>query len=177
MFRSALIAVALVSALGISDVAAQAKKGAPAPGKAPTAKEKAITINVFLRDPASKNEILLATNIWSGHPEYNSLALQRFFAVMSALEPYVQDDEVAYTWSTKGKVTKCGIYLESYEVTTKSGPGALVGCESNGVSNVPVTSVADPKHPNSPASDPKHVSDVLDLFKKQQERAKHSLSK
>ena len=94
MSRFMLIVVTLVCALGISDVAAQTKKGS-SPGKNPTSKDNAISINVFLRD-AGKNEILLATHIWPGYPDYNAAALQRFFAVMKALEPpYVQDDEVA----------------------------------------------------------------------------------
>ena len=39
-----------------------------------------------------------------GFPDYNAVALARYFAVMKALEPpYVQDDDVAYTWGTKGK--------------------------------------------------------------------------
>src|ERR1700704_4842661 len=99
MSRSMLIVLMLACTLGISDVAAQAKKAAPS-GKAPGAKDNAISINVFLRDPG-KNEILLATHIWPGYPDYNTIALQRFFAVMKALEPpYAQDDEVAYTWGT-----------------------------------------------------------------------------
>ena len=176
MSRSILIILALVCALGIADAAAQAKKGS-SPGKSPTAKDNAITINVFLRD-AGKNEILLGTHIWPGYPDYNTVALQRFFAVMKALEPpYSQDDEVAYTWGTKGKVTKCGIYLEAWEASAKSGTGSLVGCEANGVSNLPVTSSADPKHPVSSSGDSKHMSDLLDLFKKQSERAKLTLGK
>ena len=176
MSRFMLIVVTLVCALGISDVAAQTKKGS-SPGKNPTSKDNAISINVFLRD-AGKNEILLATHIWPGYPDYNAAALQRFFAVMKALEPpYVQDDEVAYTWSTKGKVTKCGIYLESWEASAKSGTGSLVGCEANGVSNLAVASQADPKHPVSSSTDPKHMNDLLDLLKKQSERAKQSLPK
>ena len=176
MSRSMLIVLALVCALGGADAAAQAKKGT-SPGKSPTAKDNAITINVFLRDPG-KNEILLGTHIWPGYPDYNAVALQRFFAVMKALEPpYVQDDEVAYTWGTKGKVTKCGIYLEAWEASAKSGTGSLLGCEANGVSNLAVTSMADPKHATSSSSDPKHINDLLDLFKKQSERAKASLGK
>ena len=117
------------------------------PAKSPSAKDNSISVNVFLRD-AGKNEVLLATRIWPGYPEYNAYALQQFFAMMKALEPaYKQDDEVAYTWSTKGKVTKCAIYLESAEAPVKNGTGAIVGCEGNGVSNLAVTSVADPKHP------------------------------
>ena len=176
MSRSMLIVVALACALASSGVAGQAKKGSP-PGKNPTAKDNVITINVFLRD-AAKNELLLATHIWPGYPDYNAVALQRFFAVMKALEPpYVQDDEVAYTFATKGKVTKCGIYLEAWEANAKNGTGSLVGCEGNGVSNLAVTSQADPKHPVSSSSDPKHMTDLLELFKKQSDRAKQSLPK
>ena len=177
MSRTMLMVVTLISCLAASGVAAQAKKGSSSPGKVPTAKDNAISINVFLRDPA-KNEILLATHIWPGYPDYNAIALQRFFAVMKALEPpYVQDDEVAYTWGTKGKVTKCGIYLEAWEAPAKGGTGSLVGCEANGVSNLAVTSVADPKHPVTSSGDPKHMNDLLDLFKKQSERAKLTLGK
>ena len=58
----------------------------------------------------------------AGIPDYNAVALARFFAVMKALEPqYKQDDDVAYTWGTKGKVTKCSIYLESWEADAKTG--------------------------------------------------------
>ena len=130
-----------------------------------------------MRD-GNKNELLLGTRIWPGYPDYNAVALQRFFAVMKALEPpYKQDDEVAYTWSTKGRVTKCSIYLESVEAGVKNGTGAIVGCEANGVSSLAVTSTADPKHPVSSSQDPKHLNDVLDLFKKQSERARNSLPK
>jgi hypothetical protein len=45
------------------------------------------------------------------------------------------------------------------------------------VSSLAATSVADPKHPVSLSQDPKHQSDVLELFKKQSERAKMTLSK
>ena len=97
---------------------------------------------------------------------------------MKALEPaYKQDDEVAYSWSTKGRGTKCSIYLESADAGTKAGTGAVVGCEANGVSSLAVTSVADPKHATSSSQDPKHLSDVLDLLKKQAERARNNLPK
>ena len=165
-----VLAVSVV--LGVSSVAAQTKK-APSPGKPPGPGDQAISVNVFLRD-AAKNEILLGTRIWAGFPDYNSLALQRFFAVMKALEPaYKQDDEVAYTWSTKGKVTKCAIYLESADAGVKNGTGATVGCEANGVSSVAVESGTAA----SSSQDPKHINDVMELFKKQSERAKHSLGK
>ncbi len=73
-------------------------------------------------------------------------------------------------------MSKCSIYLESADAGTKSGTGAVVGCEPNGVSSVPVMSVADPKRPSG-SQDAKHLSDVLELFKKQSERAKGSAAK
>ena len=177
MSRSVLMIIALACALGTTDAAAQAKKGAAPAGKSPTAKDNMISINVFLRDP-QKNEILLSTHIWPGFPEYNSKALERFFAMMKALEPpYVQDDEVAYTWGNKGKVTKCAIYMESWEVSAKGGTGSLVGCEANGVSNLAVTVTGDAKNTVSPSGDPKHLQEIMELFKKQSERAKQSIRK
>ena len=176
MLRSISLLLMLPFVLGASGAYAQAKKPAP-PVKMPTAKDNAISVIVYLRDQA-KNEILLGTRIWPGYPDYNTVALRRFFETMKALEPaYRQDDEVAYSWSTKGRVTKCSIYLESAEVPLKTGTGAIVGCEANGVSNVAVTSVADPKRPVSLSQDSKHLSDVLDLFKKQSERARSTLPK
>ena len=173
MLRSLSLLLVLPLVLGVSGVCAQVKK----PGKVPSPKDNSIAVNVFLRD-GGKNEVLLGTRIWPGYPDYNAFALQQFFAAMKALEPaYKQDDEVAYTWSTKGKVTKCSIYLESAEVPVKTGTGAIVGCEANGVSNVAVTSVADPKKPFSTSLDPRHLNDVLDLFKKQSERARGTLPK
>jgi hypothetical protein len=74
-------------------------------------------------------------------------------------------------------VTKCSIYLESAEAGVKNGTGAIVGCEANGVSNVAVTSAADPKHPVSTSQDPKHLAEVMELFKKQSERARGTLPK
>ena len=113
MSRPLLFLVMLLVALGMSDVSAQTKKGS-APARNPTAQDPSILVNVYMRD-AGKNEVLVATRIWPGFPEYNAVALARYFAVMKALEPtFVQDDEVAYTWGTKGKVTKCSIYLESW---------------------------------------------------------------
>jgi hypothetical protein len=176
MLRSLSLVLLLPMILGVADVCAQAKKIAP-PTKSPSAKDNSISVNVFMRD-AGKNELLVATRIWPGYPEYNAYALQQFFATMKALEPpYRQDDDVAYTWSTKGKVTKCAIYLESVEAPVKNGTGAIVGCEANGVSNLAVTSVADPKHPVSTSVDPRHLADVMELFKKQSERAKGTLHK
>jgi hypothetical protein len=176
MLRSLSLILLLPLVFGAAEVSAQAKKAAP-PARSPSAKDNSISVNVFLRD-ASKSEVLLATRIWPGYPEYNAYALQQFFAMMKALEPgYKQDDDVAYTWSPKGRVTKCAIYLESAEAPVKSGTGAIVGCEANGVSNLAVTSVADPKHPASTSVDPRHLTDVMELFRKQSERAKGTLPK
>ena len=176
MLRSLSLLLMLPFVLGAVEVSAQAKRIAP-PAKAPSAKENSIGVNVFMRD-GGKNEVLVGTRIWPGYPDYNAFALQQFFATMKALEPaYKQDDDVAYSWSTKGRVTKCSIYLESAEAGVKNGTGAIVGCEANGVSNVAVTSVADPKHPVSTSQDPRHLNDVMELFKKQSERAKGTLPK
>jgi hypothetical protein len=176
MSRPLLFLVLLLVALGMSDVSAQTKKGS-APARNPTAKDPSILVNVYMRD-AGKNEVLVATRIWPGFPEYNAVALARYFAVMKALEPtFVQDDDVAYTWGTKGKVTKCSIYLESWEANAKGGTGAVVGCEANGVSNVAVTASADPKKAVSLSSDPAHMKDMLELFKRQMDRAKQNVSK
>jgi len=174
MLRSiSLLLLALV--FGASGAFAQTKKPS-SPGKIPTAKDSAISVIVYLRD-ANKNEVLLGTRIWPDYPDYDALVLQRFFAAMKALEPaYKQDDEVAYTWSTKGKVTKCSIYLESAEAGAKNGTGAVVGCEANSVSSVAVTSEADAKRVSSSA-DPKHLNDVMEMFKRQSERARNSLPK
>ena len=176
MFRSIALLLMLLLVLGVSEISAQTKKPA-SPGRIPAAKDNSISVNVFMRD-GNKNEILLGTRIWPDYPDYNAVALQRFFAVMKALEPpYKQDDEVAYTWSAKGRVTKCSIYLESPEAGAKSGTGAVVGCEANGVSSLAVTSAADPKHAVSSSQDPKHLNDVMELFKKQAERARSTLPK
>jgi hypothetical protein len=177
MLRSLSLILLLPLVLGAGEVSAQATKKVAPPARSPAAKDNSIGVNVFLRD-AGKNEVLLATRIWPGYPEYNAFALQQFFAMMKALEPaYKQDDDVAYTWSTKGKVTKCAIYLESVEAPVKNGTGAIVGCEGNGVSNLAVTSVADPKRPVSTSVDSRHLTDVMELFKKQSERAKGTLPK
>jgi hypothetical protein len=176
MFRTISLLLVLPFVFGVSGSLAQTKKPA-SPGKMPTAKDPAISINVYMRD-GNKNELLLGTRIWPGYPDHNTIVLQRFFAVMKALEPpYKQDDDVAYTWSTKGRVTKCSIYLESAEAGAKNGTGAVVGCEANGVSTLAVTSAADPKHAVSSSEDPKHLSDVMDMFTKQSERAKNNLPK
>ncbi len=176
MLRSISLLLVLPFVLGVSGALAQTKKPS-SPVKMPMAKDNSISVTVYLRDE-SKNEVLLGTRIWPGYPDYNTVALRRFFEVMKALEPtYKQDDDVAYTWSTKGRVTKCSIYLESAEAGVKNGTGAIVGCEANGVSSVAATSIADPKHAVSSSQDPKHLSDVMELFKKQAERARNSLPK
>jgi len=176
MLRSMSIVLALSLAVGISASDAQTKKPA-SPGKPPSAQDKSISVNVYLRD-GNKNAILLATRIWPDFPDYNAVALQRFFAMMKALEPaFKQDDEVAYTWANKERVAKCAIYLESAEAGAKTGTGTIVGCEANSVSSLAVTSTADPNHAVSSSQDPKHLSDVLDLFKKQFERARSNLGK
>jgi hypothetical protein len=176
MLRSMSLLLMLSFVFGVSGAYAQTKKPS-SPGKMPAATDNAISIVVYMRDD-KKNEILLGTRIWPGYPDHNTIVLQRFFAVMKALEPpYKQDDEVAYSWSAKGRVTKCSIYLESAEAGAKNGTGAVVGCEANGVSSLAVTSVADPKHAVSSSEDPKHLSDVMELFNKQSERARNSLPK
>jgi hypothetical protein len=175
MFRFISMLIVLPLLFGLSPLHAQTKKGA-APGKIPTAQDKSIGVSVYLRDQ-SKNAILLETRIWPDYPDYNARALQRFFAMMKTLEPaYVQDDEVAYTWANKERVAKCSIYLESAEAGIKSGTGAVVGCEANGVSNLRVTIANDPTKPSA-SEDPKHLSDVMELFKKQLERAKSTVAK
>jgi len=176
MLRSGLLLLAAALVFGISGASAQTKKPS-SPGRLPMAKDNSIVVNVYLRD-SGKNELLLGTRIWPDYPDYNAVALQRFFATMKALEPaYKQDDEVAYTWGAKGKVTKCSIYLEAPVAGAKSGTGAVVGCEANGVSSLAATSVADPKHPPSTSQDPRHLNDVMELFKKQSERARTTLPK
>jgi hypothetical protein len=175
MLRSISLLLLLPLVFGASGAFAQTKKPS-SPGKIPTAKDSAISVIVYMRD-ANKNEVLLGTRIWPDYPDYDALVLQRFFAAMKALEPaYKQDDEVAYTWSTKGKVTKCSIYLESAEAGAKNGTGAVVGCEANGVSSVAVSSEADAKRVSSSA-DPKHLNDVMEMFKRQSERARNNLPK
>jgi hypothetical protein len=174
MFRTILLPLVLAFTVAVSGVSAQTKKAPAAPAKSPGPKDQMISINVFMRD-TNKNELLLGTHIWPAYPEYNAAALQRFFALMKALEPpYKQDDEVAYSWSTKAKVTKCSIYLESWEAGAKNSTGATVGCEANGVSSLIVTSEKDSTKPSA-SSDPRHLEEVMDLFKKQQERAKNNV--
>jgi hypothetical protein len=175
MLRSISLLLLLPLVFGASGAFAQTKKPS-SPGKIPTAKDSAISVIVYMRD-ANKNEVLLGTRIWPDYPDYDAVVLQRLFAAMKALEPaYKQDDEVAYTWSTKGKVTKCSIYLESAEAGAKNGTGAVAGCEANGVSSLAVTSEADPKRVSS-SGDPKHLNDVMELFKRQSERARNNLPK
>jgi hypothetical protein len=90
---------------------------------------------------------------------------------------YKQDDEVAYTWATKGRVAKCSIYLESAEAGAKSGTGAIVGCEAKRGQQRSSASAGDPKLTVSSSQDPKHLNDVMELFKKQSERARSGLPK
>src|ERR1700687_1262557 len=176
MLRSIGLLLVLSLAFGVSGISAQTKKPS-SPGKTPTAKDSSISVIVYMRD-ANKKEVLLAPGIWPGYPDYDAAVLQRLFAAMKELEPaYKQDDEVAYTWSAKGRVTKCSIYLESLEAGAKNGTGAVVGCEANGVSSLAVTSDADPKHAVSSSGDPKHLNDVMELFKKLSERARNNLPK
>ena len=175
MLRSTTLLLFIAFVFGASGSFAQTKK--PAAVTKPTFKDSSIIITIYMRD-ANKNELLLGTRLWPSYPDYNAVALQRFFAAMKSLEPgYKQDDEVAYTWATKGRVTKCAIYLESWEASVKNGTGAIVGCEANGVSSIAVTSAADPTHGPSASDSPQHLNDVMELFKKQSERARNSLPK
>jgi hypothetical protein len=176
MLRSISLLLVLPFVFGVSGIFAQTKKPS-SPARMPAANDNSISVNVFLRD-GNKNEVLLGTRIWPGYPDYNAVVLQRYFAAMKAFEPaYKQDDAAAYTWSAKGRVTKCSIYLESAEAGVKNGTGAIVGCEANGVSSIAATSVADPKHNVSASDDPRHLNDVMELFKRQSERARNSLPK
>jgi len=170
MLRKFAFLLVLPLVFGASTAGAQAKKGAV---KVPSDKDRSVAITVFMRDPAIKNELLLATRVWPDYPDYNAVALGRFFQLMKMMEPpYKQDDDVAYSWQQKGgKVTKCSIYLESADAGAKSGTGAVVGCEANGVSSV---AVPDAKGGVSGSQDPKHLTEVMEMFKKQQERAKAS---
>ena len=81
MLRSRLLLLVLSLVFGISGALAQTKKPA-SPGRIPTAKDKSIVVNVYMRD-GSKNELLLGTRIWPDYPDYNAAALQRFFVVVS----------------------------------------------------------------------------------------------
>jgi hypothetical protein len=175
MLRSLLLLLVLPFVLCAPEALAQTKKTASS-AKVPTAKDPSISVIVYMRDEG-KNEVLLGTRIWPDYPDYDALVLQRLFAAMKALGPaYKQDDEVAYTWSTKGRVTKCSIYLESLEAGVKNGTGAVVGCEANGVSTLAVTADDDPKRVSSSA-DPKQLNDVMALFKKQSDRARNNVPK
>lgn len=177
MSRSRSLSLLLLSLLlCASGAIAQARKPAAAV-RSPSAKDSSITVNAFMKDD-KQNELLLATRLWPDHPDYNAVALQRYFALMKALGPaYKQDDNVAYTWSAKGRVAKCAIYLEAFEAGVKTGTGALVGCEANGVSSIAVPSAGDPKLGASPSQDPRHLNDVLEMFRKQSERARANLPK
>jgi hypothetical protein len=175
MLRLLVLLAALPLALGAPDALAQARKGGGAM-RVPTAKDPSVGVVAYMRD-AGKNELLVATRVWPDYPEYNATALQRFFAMMKAMEPaYRKDDEVAYSWQQKARVTKCSIYLESEDAGNKAGTGAVVGCEANGVSSLAVPSAADPKRPSG-SQDPKHLSDVMEMFKKQSERARSTVAK
>lgn len=161
--------------MGVTSAIAQSKKPSSV-AKIPTAKDRSIAVTAYMRD-AGKNEILLATRVWPDFPDYNAVALQRYFAMMKLLEPaYKLDDDVAYSWASKGKVTKCAIYLDTDDAGVKSGTGAVVGCEANGVSTLAVMSVATPKVVSA-SQDSKHLTDVMDLFKKQSERARSNIPK
>lgn len=175
MLRLLVLLAALPFIFGASESLGQAKKGA-GPMRVPTAKDPAVSITAYMRD-GGKNELLIGTRVWPDYPEYNATALQRFFAMMKAMEPaYRKDDDVAYSWQQKAKVAKCSIYLESEDAGTKTGTGAVVGCEANGVSSLAVPSVADPKRPSG-SQDPKHLADVMEMFRKQSERAKASVAR
>ena len=89
MLRSTVMLVLLTLVLGVPTALAQTKKSA-APARVPTDKDPSVSVIVYLRDNA-KNELLLATRIWPDNPDYNAVALQRFFALMKMLEPAVQE--------------------------------------------------------------------------------------
>ena len=161
--------------LAAPDSLAQAKKGGGAM-RIPTAKDPSVSVIAYMRD-AGKNEVLIGTRVWPDNPEYNAVALQRFFAMMKSLEPgYRKDDDVAYTWQQKARVTKCSIYLESDDAGIKSGTGAAVGCEANGVSTLRRPVGRRSEAPSGVAG-PKHLADVMELFRKQLERAKSTVTK
>jgi len=173
--RLTALLLVLPLVFGGASAFAQAKKGG-GPMRVPTDRDPSVSVTVFMRD-GGKNELLIGTRLWPDFPEYNAAALQRFFGLMKALEPgYRKDDDVAYTWQQKGKVTKCSIYLESADAGTKSGTGAAVGCEANGVSTLAVPSLADPKRPSG-SQEPKHLADVMDMFKRQSDRARANIPK
>src|ERR1700676_3477935 len=103
MLRSISLLLLLPLVFGASGVFAQTKKPS-SPGKIPTAKDSAISVIVYMRD-ANKNEVSLGTRQCADYPDYDAVVLQRLCAAMKPVGPaYKQDDEVAYTWSTKGKV-------------------------------------------------------------------------
>jgi hypothetical protein len=78
MLRSMSLLLVLAFVFGVSGVAAQTKKSS-GPVKMPAPKDNSIGVNVYLRDDA-KNEVLLATRICPNYPDYNAVALRRFFA-------------------------------------------------------------------------------------------------
>ena len=70
----------------------------------------------------------------------------------------------------------------SYDVVIVGGGGhglatAYYLASTYGVSNIAVTVSADPKKAASLSSDPAHIKDALELFKKQMERAKQNVPK
>lgn len=175
MSRLLILLAVLPWLFGAPETLAQAKKGG-GPARVPSAKDPSVSVVTYMRD-GGKNELLIGTRVWPDNPEYNAAALQRFFAMMKAMEPaYRKDDDVAYSWQQKAKVTKCSIYLESEDAGTKAGTGAVVGCEANGVSSLAVPSATDPKRPSG-SQDPKHLADVMEMFRKQSERARATVAK
>ena len=178
MLRSMTMLLVLLLVLGALGSFRPDEESRGAREGVPTAKDNYISVNVFMRD-GSKNELMLGTRIWPDYPDYNTVALQRFFALMKALQPpYKRDDDVAYTWSAKGRVTKCSIYLEAFEAGAKSGTGAIVGCEANGVSGLAATSTADPKQgvSSSPGSQaPERRARAVQ--EEQSDRARNNLPK
>ena len=177
MSRPLLLLVLLV-ALGISGASAQTKKGCGArqePDRRRTLRSSSTCSCAMPARTKSSSRRASGRDSRTTTPS----RWRDIFAVMKALEPqYKQDDEVAYTWGTKGKVTKCSIYLESWEAGAKSGTGARRGMRSERRQQHP----RDFRRPIakkavSSSADPKHMNDVLDLFKKQSDRAKQSLPK
>ena len=95
--RLLVLLAVLPLAFASPDSLGQAKTGGGAM-RVPTAKDPSVAITAYMRD-GGKNELLVATRVWPEYPEYNAMALQRFFAMMKAMEPaYRKDDDVAYSW-------------------------------------------------------------------------------
>ena len=136
--RRPLLLLVLLMRLGISGAFAQPKTKVPrAPAEEPDRQgsfDRRQRVHARRRQERSpRRDAHLA-----GIPGLQRRRACALLAVMKALEPqYHQDDEVAYTWGTKGKITKCSIYLESWEAEATGGTGAVVGCEANGVSTSP----------------------------------------